>query len=55
VTGCPAIALPLGTSTSRLPIGVQFAAAHGRDRTLLELALSLEEAQPWTTLAPQQT
>jgi amidase len=52
VTGCPAISLPLGTSTNGLPIGVQFAAAHGHDRTLLELALTLEEAQPWTTLAP---
>ncbi len=47
VTGSPAIALPLGKSAAGLPIGVQFAAAHGRDRLLLELALTLEEAQPW--------
>ncbi|MEO7111139.1 MAG: amidase [Polyangiaceae bacterium] len=52
VTGCPALALPLGKSADGLPIGVQFAAAHGRDRMLLALALSLEEAQPWTGLAP---
>jgi amidase len=44
VTGSPAIALPLGKSAAGLPIGVQFAAAHGRDRLLLELALALEEA-----------
>jgi amidase len=52
VTGAPAIALPLGKSTAGLPIGVQFAAAHGQDRLLLELALALEEAQPWNATAP---
>jgi amidase len=51
--GNPAISLPLGRSAMGLPIGVQFAAARGRDRTLLELALSLEEAQPWELLAPR--
>ena len=45
--GAPAVSLPLGTSSTGLPIGVQFAAAHGAERTLLELAYELEEAQPW--------
>jgi amidase len=49
--GAPAIALPLGRSASGLPIGVQFAARHGTDRTLLELARSIEAARPWPRAA----
>lgn len=47
VSGAPAISLPSGTSANGLPIGMQFAAQNGRDRLLLELALQIEEAQPW--------
>jgi amidase len=53
-SGAPAISLPLGRTTAGLPIGVQFAAAHGNDRTLLELALSIEAASPWQRLAPRE-
>ncbi|CAB1059191.1 hypothetical protein D1BOALGB6SA_3949 [Olavius sp. associated proteobacterium Delta 1] len=45
--GAPAISLPLGFSRKGLPIGIQFAAAYGQDKRLLELALELEEARPW--------
>jgi amidase len=51
-SGAPAISLPLGRGAAGLPIGVQFAAAHGRDGTLLELALSIEAARPWQRVAP---
>ena len=51
VTGAPAISLPLSQSRSGLPIGIQLSAAMGAERTLLELAIELEEAQPWETLA----
>ncbi len=51
--GAPAISLPLGQSGTGLPIGVQFAAAPGADRTLLELARSIEAARPWSSLAPR--
>lgn len=54
VSGAPAITLPLGRSSAGLPIGVQFAAAHGSDRALLELALSIEAAQPWPGVAPRE-
>ncbi len=46
-SGAPAISLPLGRTTTGLPIGVQFAAAHGKDASLLALASALEEAHPW--------
>ena len=51
ICGAPAISLPLARSTEGLPLGLQFAAAFGEDRLLLELALELEEAQPWPLLA----
>jgi len=52
VYGGPAISLPLSKSSSGLPIGVQFAARLGQERALLELALEIEAAAPWPTLAP---
>lgn len=51
-SGAPAISLPLGRTESGLPVGVQFAGAMGDDRTLLELARSIEAAQPWERVAP---
>jgi amidase len=47
VAGTPAISLPLGASTEGLPIGMQFSAAYGDERTLLELAFALEAERPW--------
>lgn len=49
VSGEPAISLPLGRSSSGLPIGVQFAAPVGHERRLLALAYELEAAAPWPT------
>ncbi len=46
-TGSPGLALPLGATPSGLPVGVHFAAAHGAERTLLELAYELEAARPF--------
>lgn len=53
VAGAPAISLPLGWSGSGLPIGVQFSAAGGAERTLLELAYEVEAKQPWIGKRPQ--
>ena len=54
IAGVPAISLPLGRSADGLPIGVQLAATRGDDKMLLELALSIEEAQPWERIAPRR-
>ena len=51
-TGQPAISLPLHTSSNGLPVGVQFVADYGRDDLLISLAAQLEQAAPWTHLAP---
>ncbi|MFQ3172671.1 MAG: amidase [Oleispira sp.] len=45
ITGEPAISLPMGTSDNGLPIGMQFSAGYGEDKTLLELAYELEEVK----------
>ena len=45
-TGAPAISLPFGSSDEGLPIAVQLWAAHGDERTLLELAFEIEQDDP---------
>ena len=52
-SGNPAISLPLYTSPAGLPIGTQFAAAHGEEAKLLHLAYELEEALPWKNRWPE--
>ena len=42
VTGCPAISVPFGSTTTGLPVGLQLVAPHGADRFLLEVAAALE-------------
>ncbi|MCZ4580017.1 amidase [Gordonia amicalis] len=49
-SGTPAISLPLGQSTSGLPVGIQFSADLGDERTLLELAFELEAARPFARI-----
>lgn len=52
ITGQPAISVPIGMSSSGLPIGVQLAAAFGRDDQLVAVAAQLESAAPWADRRP---
>jgi amidase len=49
----PSIGMPLYTGRTGLPIGTQFAAAHGQEARLLHLAYELEEARPWADRWPE--
>lgn len=51
-TGQPAISLPLHQSAAGLPIGVQLAAAMGREDLLIRVSAQLEEALPWRERRP---
>jgi amidase len=52
VAGLPAMSVPLFWSSQGLPIGSQFTAARGGERTLLELAYELEASRPWANRWP---
>ncbi|HEU4825738.1 MAG TPA: amidase family protein [Dongiaceae bacterium] len=51
-TGQPAVSLPLGVTSSGLPIGVQLAAAFGRENVLLRLGAVLEAEYAWGRRRP---
>ncbi|MFT4126556.1 MAG: amidase [Gordonia sp. (in: high G+C Gram-positive bacteria)] len=48
--GTPAISLPLGRTSTGLPLGLHFSADLGDERTLLELAFELEAARPFARI-----
>ena len=50
-SGNPAISIPVGTSDG-LPIGMQVIAPHHAEQLLLDVALSVERAEPWALVAP---
>lgn len=52
VTGWAAITLPLGTTSTGLPIGVQRMAPE--ETVLLQLAAQLEVAAPWAYRRPAE-
>lgn len=52
MSGQPAINLPLQRNADGLPIGVQLAAAYGREDVLIRVAAQLESAHPWASHHP---
>jgi amidase len=52
MSGQPAISLPLHRNAEGLPIGIQLAAAYGREDVLICLAAQLESAHPWLSDHP---
>ena len=48
IAGAPAMSIPMGiTQIDGLPISMQISANVGNEKTLIELAYAIEEAQPW--------
>ena len=52
VTGSPAISLPVHHTADDLPVGAMIAAAPGRESTLLQVAVQLEDAVGWGSRHP---
>jgi amidase len=52
MSGQPAISLPLHRNPEGLPIGIQLAAAYGREDVLIRVASQLESAHPWSSFHP---
>jgi amidase len=52
LSGQPAISLPLHRNAEGLPIGIQLAAAYGREDVLIQVASQLESAHPWSSHQP---
>jgi len=46
--GLPAISLPVGTSQTGIPIGIQLVAPAGREDLLLAVAAGMERVVGWT-------
>jgi amidase len=51
-SGQPAISLPLYWNGEGLPIGIQLVAPFGREDMLLQVAVELEKARPWSERRP---
>jgi amidase len=52
MSGQPAISLPLQRNAEGVPIGIQLAAAYGREDVLIRVAAQLESAHPWSSFHP---
>ncbi|MDP1806192.1 MAG: amidase, partial [Acidimicrobiales bacterium] len=52
IYGNPAVSIPAGTIDG-LPVGMQVLARHHADDLLFDVALAVERARPWPTVAPR--
>ncbi len=54
VTGQPVINIPTGFDSNNVPIGVQLVGKPNDESSIISLASSLEQAQPWSQQRPQK-
>ena len=52
ITGQPSMSVPLHSTSTGLPLGIQFTARYGDEGTLFRLAAQLESASPWRDRRP---
>jgi amidase len=52
IAGQPSASLPAALSPEGLPIGIQVTGKPGTDQLVLRLCRQIEQALPWTLLAP---
>jgi amidase len=52
MSGCPALALPVGFNTAGLPTGMQVVAPNHGEHALLQLARAYEQEAPWLARRP---
>jgi aspartyl-tRNA(Asn)/glutamyl-tRNA(Gln) amidotransferase subunit A len=53
LAGLPAISVPCGFTTSRLPVGLHLTSRAWDEATMLRLANAYEQASPWSGMHPQ--
>ncbi|MEJ0044153.1 MAG: amidase family protein [Rhizomicrobium sp.] len=52
LTGQPAMSVPMGLSSDRLPLAMMFSGRYGDEATLFRLAAQIEQAHPWIDRKP---
>jgi amidase len=52
ITGQPAISVPWGLAPDGLPLAIQLVGSPLGEETLLQVAVQIEDARPWTDLRP---
>jgi aspartyl-tRNA(Asn)/glutamyl-tRNA(Gln) amidotransferase subunit A len=55
LAGLPAISVPCGLTSTRLPIGLQFTGRAMEDATVLRVAHGYERATSWSSERPPRT
>ena len=53
MTGQPSLSLPMGMSSTGIPIGMMFTGRYADEATLYRLAAQLEQARPWIDRKPK--
>ncbi len=53
ITGIPAISIPCGFTTDKLPIGFQIIGPHLAEELIYQTAHAYEQSTPWHTMHPE--